>query len=120
MRDFIYKTIIAGIFFIIIFEFTIGKRIDPISQNINKFSNGENRLSVINLLLNNNFSCYLVSNFRNSQKQKNNIVKQDPIKKIEINKDNLNSMLFDRGNLDQLIIASKNDININFLNCFKL
>ena len=50
MRDFIYKTIIAGIFFIIIFEFTIGKRIDPIVQNLGKFSNEQGRKELIGKL----------------------------------------------------------------------
>ena len=50
MRNFIYKTIIAGIFFIIIFEFTIGKRIDPIAQNLGKFSNEQGRKELIGKL----------------------------------------------------------------------
>ena len=50
MRGFIYKIIIAGVLFIIVFEFTIGKRIDPISQNINKFSNEQGRKELINKL----------------------------------------------------------------------
>ena len=50
MRNFIYKTIIAGLFFIIIFEFTIGKRIDPIAQNLGKFSNEQGRKELIGKL----------------------------------------------------------------------
>jgi len=48
MRNFIYKFIIAGFIFIIIFEFTIGKRIDPIVQNLNKFTNEQGRKELIN------------------------------------------------------------------------
>ena len=47
MRDFIYKIIIAGVLFIIIFEFTIGKRIDPIAENFGKFSNEQGRKELI-------------------------------------------------------------------------
>ena len=47
MRSFIYKMIIVAFLFIIVFEFTIGKRIDPISQNINKFSNEQGRKELI-------------------------------------------------------------------------
>ena len=47
MREFIYRIIIAAVLFIIVFEFTIGKRIDPISQNINKFSNEQGRKELI-------------------------------------------------------------------------
>ena len=43
MRGFIYKTIIITFIFIIAFEFTIGKRIDPIVENINKFTNEQGR-----------------------------------------------------------------------------
>ena len=47
MRNFIYKIIIAGFIFIIVFELTIGKRIDPIVQNLNKISNEEGRKELI-------------------------------------------------------------------------
>ena len=50
MRDFIYKIIIAGILFIVIFEFTIGKRIDPITENIGMFSNEQGRKELIGKL----------------------------------------------------------------------
>ena len=50
MRDFIYKIIIAGILFIVVFEFTIGKRIDPIAENIGMFSNEEGRKELIGKL----------------------------------------------------------------------
>ena len=47
MRGYIYKIIIAAFLFIVVFEFTIGKRIDPISQGINKFSNEQGRKELI-------------------------------------------------------------------------
>ena len=50
MRSFIYKIIIVAFIFIVVFEFTIGKRIDPIVQNINKFSNEQGRKELINKL----------------------------------------------------------------------
>jgi hypothetical protein len=50
MRNFIYKIIIATIFLIIFFEFTIGKRIDPITQSIDMFSNKEGRKELIEKL----------------------------------------------------------------------
>ena len=50
MRSFIYKAIIITFIFIIGFEFTIGQRIDPIVQNINKFSNENGRKELINKL----------------------------------------------------------------------
>ena len=50
MRDFIYKIIIAGILFIVVFEFTIGKRIDPIAENIGMFSNEQGRKELIGKL----------------------------------------------------------------------
>jgi len=50
MRSFIYKGLIITFIFIIAFEFTIGKRLDPIVQNINKFSNEQGRKELINKL----------------------------------------------------------------------
>ena len=50
MRGFIYKAIIVTFIVIIGFEFTIGKRIDPIVENINKFSNEQGRKELINKL----------------------------------------------------------------------
>ena len=50
MRGFIYKTIIITFIFIIAFEFTIGKRIDPIVENIDKFTNDQGRKELIHKL----------------------------------------------------------------------
>ena len=50
MREFIYKVIIITFIGIIVFEFTIGKRIDPIVENINKFSDEQGRKGLINKL----------------------------------------------------------------------
>ena len=50
MRVFIYKIIIVAFLFIVVFEFTIGKRIDPISQGINKFSDEQGRKELIEKL----------------------------------------------------------------------
>ena len=50
MRSFIYKAVIITFIFIIAFEFTIGKRLDPIVQNINKISNEQGRKELINKL----------------------------------------------------------------------
>ena len=50
MREFIYKAIIITFIGIIVFEFTIGKRIDPIVENINKFSDEQGRKVLINKL----------------------------------------------------------------------
>ena len=50
MKNFIYKMIIGVIFLIILFEFTIGKRIDPITEIMNKFSNDQGRKELIGKL----------------------------------------------------------------------
>jgi len=42
--------IIIAFIFIIVFEFTIGKRIDPITENMNKFSNESGRKELIDKL----------------------------------------------------------------------
>ena len=48
MRGFIYKAVIIAFIFIIGFEFTIGKRIDPIVENLNKFTDEQGRKELIN------------------------------------------------------------------------
>ena len=50
MRGFIYKTVIIAFIFVIGFEFTIGKRIDPIVENLNKFTDEQGRKELINKL----------------------------------------------------------------------
>ena len=50
MRNFIYKIIIIAFLIIVVFEFTIGKRIDPIVQNVDKFSNEQGRKEILNKL----------------------------------------------------------------------
>ena len=50
MREFIYKVIIITFIGIIVFEFTIGKRIDPIVENIDKFTDEQGRKELLNKL----------------------------------------------------------------------
>ena len=50
MRGFIYKAIIITFIFIVGFEFTIGKRIDPIVENINAVNDEHGRKMMINKL----------------------------------------------------------------------
>ena len=50
MRGFIYKAVIIAFIFIIGFEFTIGKRIDPIVGTLSKFTDEQGRKELINKL----------------------------------------------------------------------
>ena len=50
MRQFIYKVIIIIFIFIVGFEFTIGKRIDPMVQTLNKFDDEAGRKELLNKL----------------------------------------------------------------------
>ena len=50
MRLFIYKVVIITIIFVIGFEFTIGKRIDPLVKNLDKFSDSQGRKELIGKL----------------------------------------------------------------------
>ena len=50
MREFIFKAIIITFIAIVGFEFTIGKRIDPIVENLNKFTDEQGRKELINKL----------------------------------------------------------------------
>ena len=48
MREFIYKLIVVAVIFMIAFEFTIGKRIDPIVDNLNRINDEQGRKELIN------------------------------------------------------------------------
>ena len=50
MREFIFKAIIIIFVVIVAFEFTIGKRIDPVAEFINKFSDEQGRKELIHKL----------------------------------------------------------------------
>ena len=50
MREFIYKVVIIAFILVVAFEFTVGKRIDPIVKNIDKFSDETGRKELINKL----------------------------------------------------------------------
>ena len=50
MRLFIYKVVIITIIFVIGFEFTVGKRIDPLVKNLDKFSDSQGRKELIGKL----------------------------------------------------------------------
>ncbi len=50
MRSYIYKVLIAAFAVIIIFEFTVGSRIDEINDKIRIFSTADGRQKVISLI----------------------------------------------------------------------
>ena len=50
MRQYIYKTIIAVIAIIVVFEFTIGKEISQINDKIDSFGSKEGRKKIISSL----------------------------------------------------------------------
>ena len=79
-----------------------------------KFSDGDNRTSIVNFLLKNKFSCFLISHHRDSSGIKN----FNNGKKLEINEQNVEQILFDRETVDLLIFAIKKDLNINSFDYF--
>lgn len=84
------------------------------NEYLKKFSDGDNRTSVVNFLLKNKFSCFLISHHRNSGEAK----KFDKEKKLEINEQNIEQIFFDRETADLLIFAIKKDLNINSFDYF--
>jgi len=50
IKTFFYKMIIVAILLIVVFEFTVGKRMDPINQNIDKIFKTEGRKELIEKL----------------------------------------------------------------------
>ena len=86
-------------------------------EYLNKFSQGDTRASIIKILLKNDYSCLLVSSFRDDNIQ-NKKISNKPIKKINIDTNNLDQILFDRNKSDQLIIAHHKEIDLKEFNCF--
>lgn len=86
-------------------------------EYLNKFSQGDTRASIIKILLENDYSCLLVSSFRDDNIQ-NKKISNKPIKKINIDTNNLDQILFDRNKSDQLIIAHHKEIDLKEFNCF--
>ena len=74
MRNYIYKTIIAIIAFIIVFEFTIGKTLNKITSQTDKFLTREGRKEMVNS----------IKIEMNKAIEKENFLKQD--ERILINK----------------------------------
>jgi len=50
MREFIYKALIITVIIVIGFEFTIGKRIDPMVEGLNKIMDEQGRKELIHKL----------------------------------------------------------------------
>ena len=48
MRSFIYKVLVSAVAFIVVFEFTIGKRINDINKKINIISTKDGRKELVN------------------------------------------------------------------------
>ncbi len=85
---------------------------------LKKFSDGENRISIVNFLLKNEFSCFLISDYRDSSDLTNFDREKISQKKIEINEQNIDQILFDRDAADLLIFAIKK--NLDFDNLYSL
>ncbi len=52
MRSFIYKVLVSAVAFIVVFEFTIGKRINDINKKINIISTKDGRKELVNSIKN--------------------------------------------------------------------
>ena len=88
-------------------------------EYIKKFSDSESRKSVINNLNSLSFNCYLVSSFRETDKKQleNKVYEKFKIKKIDDH--NYENIFFNRSNLDELILALKEDIDLEDLGSVK-
>ena len=87
---------------------------------IKKFSEGYNRSEIVKNLINNNFSCYLISPFRELDNTGQDEVYLKNFKKLkwkEISTLNLDDLLFGRDK-DLFILCLKDNIDINSLDCF--
>tara|TARA_Y100000768_G_scaffold371898_1_gene339041 strand:- start:2168 stop:3142 length:975 start_codon:yes stop_codon:yes gene_type:complete len=80
---------------------------------LKKFSDGENRISIVNFLLKNEFSCFLISHHRDSNDNTKFNDVGNSLKKLEINEQNIEQIFFDRDTADLLIFAIKKDLDID-------
>ncbi len=86
-------------------------------EYIKKFSDSGSRKSVIENLNSLGFNCYLVSSFRETDKKQleNKGFEKFKIKKIDDH--NYENLFYNRSNLDELILALKEDIDLENLGC---
>ena len=80
MRQYIYKTLIATIAIIVVFEFTIGKEISRINEQIDIFGSAEGRKKIITSLKKEIKKANEKENYLNDEEKK--LIK-DFIKKIQ-------------------------------------
>ena len=80
MRQYIYKTLIATIAIIVVFEFTIGKEISRINEKIDIFGSAEGRKKIITSLKKEIKKANEKENYLNDEEKK--LIK-DFIKKIQ-------------------------------------
>ena len=87
---------------------------------LKEYSN-TNKKEIINFLLDLNFNCYIVPYYgeHNLYKVENNFLIENykvPFRKL--NKSNYEDLFFDKEHTDNLIVAFKQEIDINKYNCF--
>lgn len=89
-------------------------------QFLDLFSGGIKKIEILEQLNQRGFNNYLISPFRYTKK--NHDYKQYMISKklkyLELTKENYQEVLFDRNEVDILILSIKSSININNLDCF--
>ena len=86
-------------------------------EYIKEFSDGGSRKLVIENLSSLGFNCYLVSSFRRSDKSQLQNLDNQKFKIKRIEKSNYEALFFDKTNLDELVIALKDDVDFEDLNC---
>ena len=86
-----------------------------------QFSNKTNRFKVVSSILQQDFECYLISDLRSSDynKELNYENIKNKINFLKLDTDNLKTVLFDRDGEDILILASKKGIDLKKLEFFK-
>lgn len=95
------------------------------NEYLERYSPGYTKIEVINLLISNNFNCYLISNNEMSEYNKSDYDAgmklydyKNKLKYLKLNDQNLEEIFFERDNDENFILGLKNTIDIKMLKCF--
>ncbi len=89
-------------------------------HELNRYSDGITKDSIISLLHESEFNTYLIAPFRYNEKnvEYKFYKKNKKLLFVELTKENYQEVLFDRNNVDIFILCAKKGLNITNLECF--
>ena len=85
-----------------------------------QFSPGYTRRSIVEILIDSGFRCYLISPFRTTERspEMKRLLNTGKLACLTIDMQQFDTIFFDRNNTDLFVFAAKQDIDIMSLDCF--